>query len=497
MECPRESAILSFLCGDMKEEAGGLLERHIDECAYCRTLLSALSDVTVTGVTCDAAGGEPADAKDEGIVVEDTFASWAPGTVIGNRFEIEGFARSGGMGAVFRARDATTGVIVAIKAMKAVGRADEDRFEREAHLLMSLQDPGIVRYVAHGVTQEGKLYLAMEWLEGEDLAARLARGNLTVSESVILVTRVATALSSAHAVGIVHRDVKPSNLFLEGCDLERPRVLDFGIARSMQRPQPNAAHTRTGMILGTPGYIAPEQARGRRVDARADVFALGCVLYECLTGRRAFAGSDPMERLAKALLHDPPPPSELAPGIAKALDDLTARMLAKDPTARPLNCDEVAKELAQAPMLRPATERPKSGEPASRRRSGRRGWIIAASLALAVPLGTMLLWRGSLAPASGSAGLAALPSNPELARPAAPPEPTTPATSAMTATEVAVAAPLSGRLPQRAGPSHRGGGGARAAPLAPSSPARPPRNCHPPYVVDAAGFKTYKRECMD
>src|SRR5262249_49662727 len=159
-----------------------------------------------------------------------------------------------------------------------------------------LRHAGIVRYVAHGETPDGELFLAMEWLEGEDLASRLRRMPLTTDETVALGKRVAEALAIAHARGVVHRDLKPSNLFLVDNDVERVTILDFGIARLCDA----ARVTQTGAVLGTPGYMAPEQARGNdEIDPRADVFALGCVLFECLTGSPAFPGDHFMAILAK------------------------------------------------------------------------------------------------------------------------------------------------------------------------------------------------------
>src|SRR5262249_14650889 len=154
---------------------------------------------------------------------------------------------------------------------------DTARFAREASVLAELSHPGIVRYVAHGVTPAEELYLVMEWLEGEDLLSRLLRIGLTLKESVLLRTRVAPALAAAHAKNIVHRDLKPTNLFLVDGQIEKVKLLDFGIAQldSVTRM------TRTGVLLGTPGYMAPEQARSSQgIDPRADVFSLGCVLFE-------------------------------------------------------------------------------------------------------------------------------------------------------------------------------------------------------------------------
>src|SRR6185369_15130552 len=172
---------------------------------------------------------------------------------------------AGGMGEVFRAHDRVSGEAVAVKVISDGRGHRSERFVREVELLAELSHPGIVRYVAHGETSSGELFLAMEWLEGEDLKVRLEREPLTASEAIKLATRVAEALGAAHARGIVHRDLKPSNLFLPGGRVDAVKVLDFGIAHREGRTQ----LTQTGTTVGTLGYMAPEQARsGGMIDAR-------------------------------------------------------------------------------------------------------------------------------------------------------------------------------------------------------------------------------------
>lgn len=255
------------------------------------------------------------------------------GNVVADRFVIERPIGSGGMGSVFHATDRVAGVPVAVKVLELASEGAVERFRREARVLSELSHPGVVRYIAHGETEARESFLVMELLEGEDLAKRLARGGLSVEESLAVVRRAAEALGFAHAAGIVHRDVKPSNLFLVGGDAQRVKVLDFGIARANLQTQ---ALTQTGAMLGTVGYMAPEQATGSRdVDARADVFALGCVLFECLTGRPAFGGSHAVAVLAKVLTEEAPAVSELRPGLGEAVDVFVARMLAKKPEDRP------------------------------------------------------------------------------------------------------------------------------------------------------------------
>ncbi|WP_437307236.1 protein kinase domain-containing protein [Sorangium sp. So ce388] len=265
------------------------------------------------------------------------------GDVLEGRFTLDARTGSGGMGEVFRARDRVTGQAVAVKVMLASHAGERARFEREVRVLSELRHPAIVEFVAHGESPEGEPYLAMEWLEGEDLRARLARGMLGVEESVALATRVAGALGTAHARGVVHRDLKPSNLFLPGGDVAQVKVLDFGIAHLGDVTR----LTRTGAIVGTPGYMAPEQAGGGgALDARADVFALGCVLYECLTGAPAFAGEHLMALLAKICCEEPPRVGALRAGVPRALDELVARMLAKQPERRPRDGASLAAELS-------------------------------------------------------------------------------------------------------------------------------------------------------
>ena len=266
-----------------------------------------------------------------------------PGDTVADRFLIEHLAGSGGMGAVYRALDHHTGEAVALKVMWGHGLEHAERFTREAQALAELRHPGIVRYIAHGSTASGEPYLALEWLEGESLGDRLRRRGLTIAESVTLGIRVAEALGDAHRRGIVHRDLKPSNLHLVDKTIDRVKIIDFGIARLAGM----APLTMTGVIVGTPFYMAPEQARGEReIDLRADVFALGCVLFHCLTGRPPFTGEDLHAALLKVVLEDAPRLRELRPDIPEALDGLVARMLSKDRAGRPPDGGAVADELA-------------------------------------------------------------------------------------------------------------------------------------------------------
>lgn len=247
------------------------------------------------------------------------------------------------MGTVYRARDLTDGATVAVKILTGREVREAERFGLEAAILADLAHPAIVRYVAHGVTEKSDHYIAMEWLDGEDLAGRLERQPLTVPETVALGRRAAEALAHAHTRGIVHRDIKPENLFLPGGSIAALKVLDFGIARLTRGGR---KLTLTGSVIGTPGYMAPELVRGERdITARADVFSLGCVLFQCLTGRAVFEAEEATALLAKILLQDAPRAKELAPHLPDALDEVIARMLAKDPARRLPDARKVIEEL--------------------------------------------------------------------------------------------------------------------------------------------------------
>ncbi|MBI3048296.1 MAG: serine/threonine protein kinase [Acidobacteria bacterium] len=271
-------------------------------------------------------------------------------------YEIVALVGAGGMGEVYRARDTKLGRAVAVKVLPEVFALDSERvarFEREAKVLASLNHPHIA--VLHGMEEaDGRHFLIMELVEGETLAERLRRGALPVEQTLALAIQIADALEAAHEKGVVHRDLKPANIKITPD--EQVKVLDFGLAKLAQAsglgPQapvgaglqagPTAAThsptlslmaTQAGVILGTAAYMSPEQAKGAPADYRGDVFAFGCVLYEMLTGRRAFAGDSAPEILASVLAREPDA-SALPPNVTPRLWEFLRRCLDKNPKRR-------------------------------------------------------------------------------------------------------------------------------------------------------------------
>ncbi|HEX7667320.1 MAG TPA: protein kinase [Polyangiaceae bacterium] len=266
---------------------------------------------------------------------------------VGGRFVIEREVGRGGVGIVYRALDTVTGAPVALKviAIPGVDASEEARFHREGRLLAGLVHPNIVRVVAFGQLDEGQPYVAMEWLEGEDIAQRQKRAPLNLAQCLEVAAQLAEALAASHEMGIVHRDVKPSNVILVGSkDPQAPivaKLVDFGVASGE-----DAKLTRTGAIIGTPAYMAPEQARGDgEVDARADLYALGATLFEMIARRPPHVGPTPIAILARLVTTPAPRLSEVVPEIPLALDELMYELVATAAADRPASAQSVAERL--------------------------------------------------------------------------------------------------------------------------------------------------------
>ncbi len=340
-----------------------------------------------------------------------------PGMTLGHYRLVEKIGE-GGMGVVWHAVDTTLGRDVAIKVLPDLFARDPERlarFEREARTLASLNHPGIAAIYAFEQA-EGLRFLAMELVRGEDLAQRLARGPLPADEAVAASRAIAEALESAHDHGIVHRDLKPANVVIT--ETGSVKLLDFGLARALEfgagpaavdpamSPTITSAGTIAGMILGTAAYMSPEQARGKTVDRRADIWAFGCVLYEMLSGRRAFHGETVSETIAEVLKSDPDW-KVLPPTTPEPLRGLMRRCLEKDPRRRLQAIGEARIVLEDPASLR--HEPREAGTPggavaAAPSRAAFPGWIpwgIAAALALIV---VAVLVRGRFAGGSPPRG---------------------------------------------------------------------------------------------
>lgn len=272
------------------------------------------------------------------------------GTVLGDAYQIMRKIGEGGMGRVYEARHTRlTSKRLAIKVLHAdLARQPQvvGRFLREAEATGALQHPNIVGVLDVNELPDGRPYIVAELLQGQQLGSYFERrGRLPVEEAVAICRPICRALMAAHEKGIVHRDIKPENLFLVGDGSARTtKVLDFGISRVGSAA---AKLTKTGTVMGTPTYMPPEQARGRRVDHRADVYSVGAILYEAVTGRRPFDGGEPMATLAAVLTEDPPRPTTIAPGIPPGLEVVIQKAMAKHPRDRYATMRELDEALAE------------------------------------------------------------------------------------------------------------------------------------------------------
>jgi hypothetical protein len=464
--CPDPRDLELLLLGQLPEPQADSLERHLLACDSCvrrlrghrhgDRLVEALrgqaadprqtADASVEAlmkrlltegrpwaepVTVTPGHGRPARTSPEA-VAQDVRALLAPPRAEGElgwlgRYRVLKVLGSGGMGIVLEAEDTALRRPVALKVLKAAlapGSSAPQRFLQEARATAAVVhdhivtihdvDEAAVAGAAEGAPTRNVPFLAMQLLRGETLEARLQReGRLPTGEVLRIGREVAAGLAGAHACGLIHRDVKPANIWLEE-PAGRVKILDFGLVRATGAAGPAAELvsptatpvadlrlTQEGAIIGTPAYMAPEQALGRlAVDARCDLFSLGCVLYRLCTGRLPFQGADTVSTLCAVAAEEPPPPAQLIPGLPQALSDLVMRLLAKRPEDRPAGAGQVVEALV-------AIER---GLATPRRR--RRWAAVAGAAGLLLALG---LWYGWPSPG--------LRPPPEQGQPAAAPAP--------------------------------------------------------------------------
>lgn len=457
-----------------------------------------------------------------------------PGIVLGGRYRLLARIGAGGMGEVWRAEHMSLGTLAAVKLMDTARGADATerlhRFHQEARAAAQLKSQNIVHVLDHGV--EGRFaFIAMELLEGEGLEQRIARmGRLPPAETARIVAGMARGLARAHAAGVLHRDLKPANVFLarEG-NAEVVKLLDFGIAKVLDpgarshvgkalRPpasgtQParsaaaasltasghalpaGAQMTREGHVVGTPSYMSPEQICGREIDVRADLWQVGVIAYECITGRRPFDGATLADTFARICNVPPPSPSSLAP-VPPGFDAWAQRALSRDPDARFSSATEMAAALmlvlvpdaaAELDVMSSSTgirtaRLSWSNEAVSPRGSSRRWWIAlgVAGVAAGCAVGYVLLGP-RMGQATGTSSGAPTSGTAEAERPA-PPSPPSPApevvasSSAPLASAESAPAPPSSSAPQTEPPK---GTQDRPAPSPAASPRQPSKTADP------------------
>ena len=274
------------------------------------------------------------------LVARGSFHELPAGCVVGETYEIELRLGAGAMGEVYAAHHVKLGKRVAIKVIGQRVSEDDaaiERFAMEARALARIQHPAIVAVEHIGELPDGRAYFVMEFLRGQSLFERLRRGEMSLSEALRIIDQMARGLEAAHAEGIIHRDIKPENTFLVHLTDEPPivKIVDFGLAKLRTQDQ-RVEKTQSGVAIGTPMYMSPEQARGPNVDYRTDIYSLGCVAYELVLGVPPFPHAKTAPELYAAhLAEDPPHPSSIWPEIPKPLASILFAMLSKEPDRRP------------------------------------------------------------------------------------------------------------------------------------------------------------------
>jgi hypothetical protein len=404
--CPEVRLLQQLLRGEMTPESSDRYLYHVEQCPWCADSVEGLLDIDplvaavrgqppvvdpLNGRVIDlirrltALGGLTPPSNGLDMVEDDPAELLSPAQAPDEIGRLGGYRvlkklGDGGMGIVYLAEDTALRREVALKVLRpslARRTSARKRFLREARAVAAVEHDNIVPVYQVG-EERGVPYLTMPVLKGTSLEQRLREnGALPVADVLRLGGQIALGLSAAHERGLVHRDVKPGNVWVEPDG--HAKLFDFGLARA-RAPEPDEPLTELGTLIGTPAYLAPEQARGQPVDGRADLFSLGCVLYRMATGQAPFPGDDLAAALLSIAAGDPPPPSSVNPSIPGALSELIVQLLAKDPRGRPASAAEVARRLATLES---------ASEAAARR--GRRTWWTLAVAALLLAVGGTLV----------------------------------------------------------------------------------------------------------
>ena len=338
-------------------------------CAICHNATSS-EDVTQTNLGWSRVAGGP-----ESLAAY----AFAVGTVLSGRYEILQTIGQGGMGTVYKARDRELDRLVAVKVIRGELAHDAKtlaRFKQELILARQISHKNVIRIFDLG-THEATKFITMEFVDGRDLSSVLEERRFTAEEAARIVRHVCWALDAAHTENVIHRDLKPQNIMID--DAGRVRVMDFGLARSLE----TSGLTQTGALLGTPAYMSPEQAKGLPLDPRSDLFSLGIIFYEMLTGTVPFKADTLWATVLSRTQAEPPPPIAIDPSIPRKLSEITAKCLAIDPARRYANAIEMAAELDAFLGGTVSIELPAGAAPAPSRR---RMWIAAGTAGAAVVL---------------------------------------------------------------------------------------------------------------
>jgi serine/threonine protein kinase len=353
--CPATDSLEALLAGRLADHQQTTIEGHVERCAACQARLAELTETSwgacagahsaaedpsflarLKGATpLSPAPPAPALPAPAELVPPEAAAVLAPAFP---GYELLGELRAGAAGTVYRARHTASERIVVLKVFlvgKGVGSVGRARFRAGAAAVAALRHDNLARIYETGASAD-RIYLAREFVEGEDLAQRLRAGPLPPAEAVTMARTVARALHHAHERGVGHGNLKPTNILLATTGV--PKLADFGLARHLDSGE------AAWRIIATP-YLAPEQADGGKPGPAADVYALGAVLYECLTGRPPFTGADWLQTVRGSAAHLPAPPQVIRPGLAPELAAICLRCLSKDPASRPTTAGALADDL--------------------------------------------------------------------------------------------------------------------------------------------------------